>query len=143
MLTDIRKLAESSKAILNERRGVYIFTILIAERKAFFSRKALSYIARFRIDDTAKELCFTEMLKEAGAGLSMGDIDGLSAGLGLKKWSYRIGLDGRSGSIEEESDLFGKLYKYKFNISSMRDAFKIIADSAGYRFKYQVTSLGL
>ena len=143
MLIDIRKLAESHKATLNEQKGVYTFSILVAERRAFFSRKTLLYIARFRIDDGSKELRFTEMLKESGAGLSMGDVEELSPGFGFKKWAYRLGSDGRSGSIEEQSDLFGRRYSYKIDYHYVRREIEKIAGSAGYKFKYHVTAFGV
>ena len=141
MLIKIRQLIDTLGAELKEDKGLYIVTILLAERKVFFSRKKLSYIAKFSIDDAKKELRFTEMLKETGSGLSMGDVDELSHGFGFKKWAYNIGLNGRSGSLEEQSNLFGKSYNYKFDLSSVRDAFKRIAVSAGHKFTYQIMPL--
>jgi hypothetical protein len=131
---------------LSEKKGVYTLEILIAERKAFLSKKKLRYIAKFRIVDENKELKFTEMLAESGSGLSSGggDFDsGMSAGFGFKKETYNTMNGGREGSIEEQSKLFGKEYSYNFDYKMIRSKFEDLAKNEGYNFKYQITPIGL
>ena len=131
---------------LSEKKGVYTLEILIAERKAFLSKKKLRYIAKFRIVDENKELKFTEMLAESGSGLSSGggDFDsGMSAGFGFKKETYNTMNGGREGSIEEQSNLFGKEYSYNFDYKMIRSKFEDLAKNEGYNFKYQITPIGL
>jgi len=131
---------------LSEKKDVYTLEILIAERKAFLSKKKLRYIAKFRIVDENKELKFTEMLAESGSGLSSGggDFDsGMSPGFGFKKETYNTMNGGREGSIEEQSSLFGKDYKYNFDYKTIRAKFEDLAKSEGYSFKYQITPIGL
>lgn len=131
---------------LSEKKGVYTLEILIAERKAFLSKKKLRYIAKFRIVDENKELKFTEMLAESGSGLSSGggDFDsGMSAGFGFKKETYNTMNGGREGSIEEQSNLFGKDYSYNFDYKMIRSKFEDLAKNEEYDFKYQITPIGL
>jgi hypothetical protein len=131
---------------LSEKKGIYTLEIIIAERKAFLSKKKLRYIAKFRIIDEEKLLKFTEMLAESGSGLSSGggDFDGgMSPGFGFKTESFNTFKGGREGSIEEQSSLFGKDYSYNFDYKATRAKFEEIARSEGYEFKYQITPIGL
>jgi hypothetical protein len=143
IIDEIRKLVSEKGAELSEKKGFYTFQFIIAERKVFFSRKKLEYIARFRIVEETKELNFTEMLKEKSSGISIGGGDDMSPGFGFKKTSYSTGADGISGTIQEQSSLFGKNYSYKFDYSEIRKAFESIALKDGYSFKYQITPIGL
>jgi hypothetical protein len=133
---------------ISEKKGIFTLEKLIAERKAFLSKKKLRYIAKFRIDDDAKQLKFTEMLAESGSGLqSGGDFDGgsgMSPGFGFKTESFNTLKGGqREGSIEEQSNLFGKNYSYDFDYKTVRTKFEEIAKTEGYSFKYQITPIGL
>ena len=139
---DLAACAKRIPADLKEKKGVYTLEFVVAERKAFLSKKKLTYSAKFRIDDDKKELRFTEMLKEASSGMSSGDSD-MSPGFGFKKETYKTGAGPREGSIEEQSTLFGKEYTYSFDFKTVRTCIEHAAVAAGYAFKYQVTSLGL
>lgn len=143
----VKQYANEFGADLNEKKGVWEFSKLIAERKAFLSKKKLTYSAKFRIDDESKTVKFTELLVEKGSGLSSGggfDSDmGISSGFGFKKEVYKTGSDGREGSIEEQSNLFGKDYSYDFDYKEVRKKIEELSKQNGYEFKYQITSLGL
>lgn len=145
MLEEIKTYAKEFGAELSEKNGVWTLTKLIAERKVFLSKKKLTYTAKFRIVDESKELKFTEMLKEEGSGLSMGsDFDSdMSPGFGFKKEVYKSGINGREGSIEEQSSLFGKDYSYSFDYKAVRERLTKIAEAGGYKLQYQITSIGL
>ncbi|MDZ4401295.1 hypothetical protein [Prosthecobacter sp.] len=143
ILDEMVKYAHDTGGTLSEKKEIHTLEILVAERKAFLSKKKLTYIAKFRVDDSSKELRFTEMLKESGFGLSSGD-SGMSPGFGFKTESYSTGFgEPREGSIKEQSSLFGKQYSYTFDFGRTRGAFEAIAGANGYAFKYQVTSMGL
>jgi hypothetical protein len=142
IIDEIRKITESIPAELKEKKSLYSFEFTVAERKSLLSKKKLTYLAKFRLDEVKKELRFTEMLKESGSGLSSGDID-LSPGFGFKAETYKTGTGGREGSISEQSDLFGKQYSYNFDFSSIRTLIETETVHAGYAFKYQPTALGL
>lgn len=143
MLVDgIRRIANEIPAELKEKKGVFSLEFLIAERKVMFSKKKLTYNAKFRIDEGKKELRFTEMLKETGSGFSSGDSD-ISPGFGFKAETYKTGAGPREGNIKEQSELFGKQYSYNYDFSKIRNAVEDEANKAGYAFKYQLTSIGL
>jgi hypothetical protein len=124
----------------NEKKGLWEFSTIIAERKAFLSSKKLTYSMKLRVDEAAKTVRFSEMLMEASSGLSSGgDFDsGMSGGFGFKKESYNTFGGGRQGSIEEQSKQFGKDFTYKFNYAEIRSKIQAAAESAGYKFDYQI-----
>lgn len=123
-----------------EKKGVWKFSAVIAERKVFLSRKKLTYAATMQVDDTAKTLHFSEMLTESGSGVSTGGgfDDGVSTGFGVKTETYNTFKGARQGSIEEQSRLFGKDYTYNFNFSEIRERVRELAEKSGYSFDYQV-----
>lgn len=141
---DIKKLAQSLKADLEEKQGIYTLKLVVAERKAFLTQKKLEYMAKFRLAEETKTVKFTEMLIESGSGLSMGGgRNALTPGLGFKVQSYKTGIGPREGSIEEQSVLFGKIYQYKFDFKTIREKFEDLAQKAGWDFRYQITPIGL
>ena len=90
MIEEIKKALESYDGEWKEKKGVWEFSATIAERKAFLSKKKLTYSAKMRIDDDAKVVKFSEMLIEAGSGLTSGGgfDEGMSPGFGFKTESY-------------------------------------------------------
>jgi hypothetical protein len=139
---EIARFVEGIPATLREKRGVYAVEFTVAERKAFLSKKKLTYSARFRIDEDQKELRFTEMLKESGSGAYSGG-DDQTPGFGFKKETYKTGAGPREGSIEEQSTLFGAQYSYTFDFSKVRAFIESETLKAGYAFRYRLTSAGL
>ena len=138
---ELRNIVSKIPAQLNEKKGIYAFEVPIAERKAFLSKQKLVYSAKFRVDEANKEVRFTEMLKESGAGVSSSSE--MSPGFGFKKESYNTLSGPREGTIEEQSNLFGKKYEYKFDFGAIRKEFESKAKEKGYKFTYKVTSVGL
>lgn len=138
----ILEYAKSLDAVCSEKKGVYTVTVLVAERKAFLSKKKLTYTARFRVDEENRRVKFTESLSESGMGLAGSCMD--SAGFGFKAESYSTGAGKpREGGIKEQSNLFGKKYEYRFDFSRIRGEIEKIASSSGYAPVYQVTPVGL
>lgn len=141
LIEEIKKDLSTVGALINGNKGVYSIEIMLAERKSFLSRKKLLYTASFRIDDSKKEIRYTEKLKETGFGLSSGsDSLDTSPGFGFKKETYKTGIGPREGTIEEQSNLFGKQYNYKFDFGSIRKIAETRAKQAGYTFSYHLTS---
>ena len=104
--------------------------------KTFLSKQKLSYEAKFRIDEANKTIKFTEALRE--------DASGMQAGGGFQVETYSTGKSGaREGSIQQQSDQFGKKYSYSFDFKTVRETIESIAQKSGYSFVYQITSLGL
>jgi len=108
---------------------------VLAERKAFLSRKKLAYKCKARVDETARTVRFWEMLVEKGSGLSSGGIDDMSPGFGFKKGTYKTGGKELSGGIEEASRLFGKDYTYQWDYAALRGALRSTAEAEGYAFE--------
>ena len=144
ILEEIINYASTIGAEMKEKKGIHELSFIIAERKAFLTKKKLQFIAKFRIDEEAKEIKLTEMLKESGSGFSSGGLDdGVTSGFGFKKEVYKTGTGGREGTIEEQSRLFGKDYSYQFDYQEIRKRIEKLANSSGFTFKYQITSIGL
>jgi len=141
----VKKIGDELGGETNEKGDVLSCTATIAERKVFLSKKKLSYIFRVKIDDEAKTVRFTEMLKEVSSGLSSGvpgsDAE-MSTGFGFKTETYNTMSGAREGTIEENSKLFGKTYKYKFDYANTRKQVEKIAEGAGYKFKYSILPTG-
>lgn len=139
----IEKIAEvvnSHGGDFEQKKDTYKGEILIAERKSFLSRKKLIYIIKFKIDDINGKFIFSEMLKETGFGLSSsaGD-DEMSSGFTFKKYKTKQGFGTPTeGTIEEQSNLFGKKYTYKFDFKTIREKIKQITQQYGYEFEYKI-----
>lgn len=123
-----------------EKNGVWKFSAVIAERKAFLTRKKLTYTATMRIDDAAKAVKFSEMLTEVGSGFGNTE-GGISTGFGVKTETYNTFKGPRQGTIEEQSRLFGKDYTYTFNYSEIRSKIQAVAGKYGYTLDYQVLAV--
>lgn len=141
LIDEIGTMAASIGANLSEKKGVFTLSLVVAERKAFLSRKRLEYVARFRLDEAARKMHFTEMLKESGAGIS-GGMDGPEPGFGFKAGTYHTGAGPRGGSIVEQSQFFGKHYDYRFDWGALRSWIEQAAGAAGYQFTYHIAGLG-
>lgn len=140
IIDELKKSLQTYGGKWSEKKGVWSYSALIAERKAFLSKKKLEYSFSFKVDDSAKTVRFSEMLSEVSSGLqTSGDFDSdLTPGFGVKKETYNTLSGGRRGTIEEQSNLFGKDYSYKFNYAEIRQKVKQAAEAAGYQFDYQV-----
>ena len=114
------------------------FKRIVAERKVFFSTKKLEYSGKIKIDEEKKEVVFSDMLKESGSGLSMGIDSDMSSGFGFSASTYSMGMNGRSGTIKEQSDLFGKKYSYTFKYEEVRTMVEDVCKEEGYKFNYSI-----
>jgi|WetSurMetagenome_2_1015567.scaffolds.fasta_scaffold00035_68 hypothetical protein len=146
LMEAIRAAVAAIPAELKEgKNDTYGFEFVVAERKAFLSREKLVYKAMFRLENNHYKLHFTERLKESGFGLASGgdDMD-MSPGFGFRKGTYKTGMQGREGTMEEQSKLFGKdyNYSYSFDFGSIRDKFRAIAGDFGYGFEYHIIRPG-
>lgn len=139
VLDDIKKVFANFNGKWNEKKGLWEFSTVIAERKAFLSKKKLTYSVKLRVDDAAKVVKFSEMLMEAGSGFSSGGLDdGMSSGFGVKTESYNTFKKAPEVTIEEQSRQFGKDYSYSFNFQETREKVRQVAEAAGYKFEYQI-----
>ena len=104
---------------------------VLAERKAFLSKKKLTYKCKARVDEGARVVRFWEMLIEKGSGVSSGG-DDFGPGGGFSAGTYKTGGKERSGSIETVSSLFGKDYSYQWDYAAVRTGLQQVAAAAGY-----------
>ncbi len=123
------KLPEKFKG---QKDGALAIEFKIAERKVFLTKKTLTYRAKLRVDNDNKTVRFFETLKETSLGISSGDTEDMTPGLGFKKETYKITGRAREANIQELSRLFGKEYKYSFDYSSVRRVVEEEARRAGY-----------
>jgi hypothetical protein len=136
---EIRRIASGIPGELKEDKKGFILEWVVAERKSFLSKQKLVYQARMHLDREAKELRFSERLKESGFGLSAGGAaDDLSPGFGFKTETYRTGSGPREGTLEEQSNLFGRRYEYRFDFGLIRRSIEAKTIEAGYRFLYSI-----
>lgn len=113
-----------------QKDGSLAMETLVAERKAFLSKRKLTYKCRLRVDDVARSVTFWEMLVEKGSGVSGGD--DMAPGFGFKKETYSTKGKELSGSIEEASSLFGKDFDYNWDYTVVRNMVRGAAEAAGY-----------
>jgi hypothetical protein len=104
---------------------------VLAERKAFLSKKRLTYKCKVRVDESARTVRFWEMLIEKSSGVSSGG-DDFGPGGGFSAGTYKTGGKERSGSIETASSLFGKDYSYQWDYAAVRSGLQLVAAQAGY-----------
>ena len=107
---------------------------VLAERKAFLSKKKLTYKCKARVDEGARVVRFWEMLIEKGSGVSSGG-DDFGPGGGFSAGTYKTGGKERSGSIETVSSLFGKDYSYQWDFAAVRTGLQQVAAAAGYSWE--------
>ena len=115
-----------------QKDGTLTIEFKVAERKAFLTKKTLTYRAKLRVKDDERIVRFFETLKETGLGLSTGGTEDVSPGFGFKKETCKITGRAREGTIQELSQLFGKEYKYSFDYSSVRRVVEEETGRAGY-----------
>jgi hypothetical protein len=113
-----------------QKDGSLAMEALIAERKAFLTKRKLIYKCRLRANEGLRSVTFWEMLLEKGSGVSVGD--DMAPGFGFKKETYSTKGKELSGSIEEASSLFGERFDYTWDYSAVRSAVRGAAEAAGY-----------
>ena len=133
----IVNLSKNYPSVFREaRNNILSLDFVIAERKAFLSRQKLTYRCSLKIYEGKKVINFFEILKESGAGMSVGGSDDdFSPGFGFKVEKTKIGLSGREGSIKEQSELFRQKYEYNFSYEKIRKEIQEIADRHGYELQ--------
>jgi hypothetical protein len=132
---DLIAASAASPVVLQPQKdGTLAGEAVLAERKAFLSKRKLTYKCKARADDATRTVRFWEMLMEKGSGISSGG-DDFAPGGGFSAGTYKTGGKERSGSIEEVSRLFGKDYDYTWDYAAVRNALRGVAETRGYRFE--------
>jgi hypothetical protein len=113
-----------------QKDGSLAMEVVVAERKAFLSKRTVTYKCKLRVDESASTVTFWEMLMEKGSGVSGGD--DMAPGFGFKKETYSTKGKQLSGSIEEASNLFGKDFQFTWDYAVVRRMVGGAAAAAGY-----------
>ena len=137
---EIRKIAEGIPAELKEDKKGFVLEWVVAERKSFLSKKKLVYQAKIHLDRERNELRFSERLKESGFGLSAGAGRAMISAPALvsRRKNTAPGSGPREGTLEEQSNLFGRKYQYRFDFGLIRRSIEAKTVEAGYRFVYSI-----
>lgn len=136
---DLMELGKNyPKSFVEKRGNIFLLDFTVAERKAFLRTDRLAYSAKLKIDEIKKHVIFFEILKESGAGMGSGGMDDYGSGFGFKVEKTKIGLGGREGSIEQQSELFGKKYNYSFRFEKVRQDIKELAEKHEFIFTYTI-----
>ncbi len=117
--------------LAQQKDGSLAGEAVLAERKAFLSKRKLTYKCKARVDDGARMVRFWEMLLETGSGMSSGGGD-FGPGVGFSASTYKTSGKERSGSIDEASSYFGKDFDYQWDYAAVRTALRSAAEAAGY-----------
>jgi hypothetical protein len=136
-ITEALKFAFIGFNLTDESNG-FSFHRLIAERKVFLSTKKLEYSGRVKIDETNKEVIFSDKLSETGSGLTFGTDSDIGPSIGFSTTTYNSGINGKSGTIEEQSTLFGKDYNFTFKFEDIRLKVTRVCVNEGYKFTYSI-----
>lgn len=118
---------------VTEESGAIRFARMLAERRAFLSRRKLVYQASVRVDEDNREVHLSESLTETSSGLSS------ESGSGFRVESYRTRPGSRAGDIAEQARLFGKTYAYTFDHGAIRRTIEALAREHGYAVVYRIT----
>jgi hypothetical protein len=113
-----------------QKDGSLAMEMVVAERKAFLSKRKLIYKCKLRVNEVARSVTFWETLLEKGSGVSSGD--DTAPGFGFKKETYRTQGKELSGSLEEASSFFGKEFDFNWDYSVVRRMVHGLAEAAGY-----------
>ena len=136
MIERIKQVLQQNGGDFKEKNKFTEYKTVIAERKAFLTSQKVEYIAKFKIDEAAKKVEFSEMLAKKGAGMSSGDPDFGGAGFGFSAETYNTTSGAREGGIQQQADLFGKKFDFNFEWNAIRPEIEKIAQENGYQFEY-------
>jgi len=142
MLEEIKKYLDSFGGSLKEEKsGLWVFNYQVAQRETAINKTTVSFTAKFRIMEDQKLVKYTEIIKEASSGLGVGG--DMPMGIGSRAEAYKVGTEGREGTVSEKSTLAGQTLEYKIDYKEVRNSIKQIAEKNGYKFKYKILPFGL
>lgn len=136
VVTELHRFADAWQLTFCETRGVVQLERVVAERKVMLGTARLTYRAAVTVDDTRREVAFTELLVERGTGLSSGGDDegGMGNGFGFQTTSYNTRKDTVADRIEDQARNYARHYRIDFPYARVREVVAQIATGAGYRF---------
>ncbi len=117
------------------KKDIWELKALLAERKAFLSRKKLFFRAAFQVDEATRSVRYSERLEESGSGFGAGDD---IVGAGVRTWKISSGKEAQTGEMTEELRLFGEKYAFTFRCEAVREVVKRVAEEEGFAFHYRI-----
>jgi len=126
LIEELKSILPDSASLIRQKKDRFKISIVLAERRVFLSKKRLVYKGKLRINERKKEVLFSDYLRETSIGLCS------SSGFGFTRESFNTMKGIRKGSIEEQSRLFGKDYKYSFDFSVYRQKIEAVVRQHGY-----------
>jgi hypothetical protein len=138
VLTELHRFADAWHLTWSQKRDSVRLERVIAERKVMLGTAKLTYRATVTIDETRRQVSFSELLVERGTGVSSGGDDGEGSGFGfgLQTTSYNTRRDTIADNIEEQARQYSRQYVLDFPYARVREVVGQIAGAAGYGFRY-------
>ncbi|MGI6782794.1 MAG: hypothetical protein ACOX5A_01095 [Aminivibrio sp.] len=122
IMRTIRNLITGNADDSRRAGGLYEVTSVLAKKESFFSTGKLNFSAKFRVNETDKEVIYNEALIERIMGLEAGFGRGFS----------------RFGPGPQRTEAAKKPEGYTFRFRQIRDAVKKAAEEEGYTFRHHL-----
>lgn len=122
IMRTIRNLITGNADDSRRAGGHYEVTSVIAKKESFFSAGKLNFSAKFRVNETDKEIIYNEALIERIMGLEAGFGRGFS----------------RFGPDPQKTEPAKKREGYTFKLRQIREAVKKAAEEEGYTFRHHL-----
>ena len=119
IMRTIRNLITGNADDSRRAGGHYEVTSVIAKKESFFYAGKLNFSAKFRVNETDKEVIYNEALIERIMGLEAGFGRGFS----------------RFGPGPQKTEPAKKREGYTFKLRQIREAVKKAAEEEGYTFR--------
>jgi len=138
VLTELHRFADAWHLTWSQKRDSVRLERIIAERRVMLGTAKLTYRATVTIDETRRQVSFSELLVERGTGVSSSGDDGEGSGFGfgLQTTSYNTRRDTIADNIEEQARQYSRQYVLDFPYARVREVVGQIAGAAGYGFRY-------
>ncbi|NLK19089.1 MAG: hypothetical protein GX310_04800 [Synergistaceae bacterium] len=122
IMRTIRNLITGNADDSRRAGGLYEVTSVLAEKESFFSTGKLNFSAKFRVNETDKEVIYNEALIEKIMGLEAGFGRGFS----------------RFGPGPQKAEPAKKPEGYTFRFRQIREAVKKAVEEEGYTFRHHL-----
>ena len=138
VMSELHRFADAWHLTWSQKRDSVRLERVIAERKVMLGTAKLTYRATVTIDETRRQVTFSELLVERGTGVSSGGDDGEGSGFGfgIQTTSYNTRRDTIADNIEDQARQYSRQYVLDFPYARVREVVGQIAAAGGYGFRY-------
>lgn len=137
IMKTIRNLVTGNSSDFRRVGGLYEVSSVIAQKKGFFSSGKLTFSAKFRVNEAAREVIYNESLIEKIMGLEAKYGRGFSR-FGMRKLKTGAEPGGMESIFSDGSDLLKKRDGYTFKFRQIRQAVKKAVEEEGYTFRHHL-----